>query len=126
MARTPNAPDTRFVDDRRVLDAIVTSNAQNDAGLFEPSMSDARYLPFEGGGAISRWRLDLPKQFRTLDYDTITDVIVHLRYTARDGGQTLTDAAAASTAALLADAATHPLVRLFSVRHEFPESGTAS
>ena len=56
-------------------------------------MRDERYLPFEGAGAISTWRLDLSKQFRTFDYDTISDVILHLRYTARDGGQALSDAA---------------------------------
>jgi hypothetical protein len=99
---------------------MVTSTAQNDAGLFEPSLRDDRYLPFEGAGAISTWRLDLSRQFRTLDYDSITDVILHLRYTARDGGQALSDAAEASTANLLADATHRPLSRLFSLRHEFP------
>ena len=119
-ADDPAAPDSRFIDDRKVLEAMVTSTAQNDAGLFEPSLRDDRYLPFEGAGAISTWRLDLSRQFRTLDYDSITDVILHLRYTARDGGQALRDAAEASTANLLADAARHPLSRLFSLRHEFP------
>ena len=113
-------PDIRFVDDRKVLEAIVTSTAQNDAGLFEPSMRDERYLPFQGAGAISTWRLDLSKQFRTFDYGTISDVILHLRYTARDGGQPLSDAANASVASLLADANKRPLLRLFSLRHEFP------
>jgi hypothetical protein len=83
-------------------------------------MRDERYLPFQGAGAISTWRLDLSKQFNTFDYQTISDVILHLRYTARDGGQALTDAANASTASLLADANTWPLRRLFSLRHEFP------
>ena len=119
-ADDPDAPDGRFIDDRKVLEAMVTSTAQNDAGLFEPSLRDDRYLPFEGAGAISTWRLDLSRQFRTLDYDSITDVILHLRYTARDGGQTLSDAAEASTANLLTDATDHPLSRLFSLRHEFP------
>jgi hypothetical protein len=116
----PSGPDSRFVDDRKVLEAIVTSTAQNDAGLFEPSIRDERYLPFQGAGAISTWRLDLSKQFKTFDYSTISDAILHLRYTARDGGQALSDAADASTASLLADANTRPLMRLFSLRHEFP------
>jgi hypothetical protein len=112
--------DPRFIDDRKVLEAIVTSTAQNDAGLFEPSIRDERYLPFQGAGAISTWQLDLSTQFRTFDYSTISDVILHFRYTARDGGQALSNAANASTASLLADATTRPLVRLFSLRHEFP------
>jgi len=116
----PAGPDDRFVDDRKILEAVVTSTAQNDAGLFEPGMRDERYLPFEGAGAISRWRLELPTEFRTLDYDTISDVILHIRYTARDGGDPLRAAATASVTSLLGDAATRPLFRLFSLRHEFP------
>jgi hypothetical protein len=119
-ADDPSGPDNRFIDDRKVLEAIVTSTAQNDAGLFEPSIRDERYLPFQSAGAISTWRLDLSKQFRTFDYRTISDVILHLRYTARDGGQALSDAASVSAASLLANANTRPLVRLFSLRHEFP------
>ena len=117
-ANDPGGPEDRFVDDRKVLEAIVTSSAQNDAGLFEPSMRDERYLPFQGAGAISTWRLDLSKQFKTFDYGTISDVILHLRYTARDGGQALSEAAEDSVASLLAN--TRPLERLFSLRHEFP------
>jgi Tc toxin complex TcA C-terminal TcB-binding domain/Neuraminidase-like domain/Salmonella virulence plasmid 28.1kDa A protein/Putative peptidoglycan binding domain len=116
----PAGSDDRFVDDRKILEAVVTSTGQNDAGLFEPGMRDERYLPFEGAGAISRWRLELPTEFRTLDYDTISDVILHIRYTARDGGDPLRTAAKASVTSLLGDAAARPLFRLFSLRHEFP------
>jgi hypothetical protein len=118
--RDLSGPDNRFVDDRKVVEATVTSTAQNDAGLFEPSLRDERYLPFQGAGAISTWRLDLSKQFKTFDYSTISDVILHLRYTARDGGQAMSDAAEASVASLLADASTRRLRRFFSLRHEFP------
>jgi Tc toxin complex TcA C-terminal TcB-binding domain/Neuraminidase-like domain/Putative peptidoglycan binding domain len=118
-AGDPNGPDTRFIDDHGIMDAIVTSTAQNDSGLFEPSLRDERYLPFEGAGAISTWRLELSSEFRIFDYDTITDVVLHLRYTARDDA-TLRDAAVASINTVLADTTAHPLVRLFSLRHEFP------
>ena len=116
----PAGSDDRFVDDRKILEAVVTSTAQNDAGLFEPGMRDERYLPFEGAGAISRWRLELPTEFRTLDYSTISDVILHIRYTARDGGEPLRAEAKASVTSLLGDATARPLFRLFSLRHEFP------
>jgi hypothetical protein len=62
--------------------AIATSTAQNDAGVFEFSFRDERYMPFEGAGAVSSWRLALPKSFRPFDYQTLTDVIVHVSYTA--------------------------------------------
>ena len=118
-ANDPGNPDTRFIDDRKVLDAIMTSTAQNDAGLFEPSMRDERFLPFEGAGAISTWRLDLPKEFETFNYDTISDVIFHLHYTARED-ETLRGAATTAVKNLLATASARPLWRVFSLRHEFP------
>jgi hypothetical protein len=49
---------------------IATSSAQNDAGVFEFSFRDERYMPFEGAGAISSWQLTLPKSFRSFDYHT--------------------------------------------------------
>ncbi len=46
-------------------------------------------FPFEGAGAISKWRIELPDKFRQFDYDTISDVIIRLRYTSVDGGDKL-------------------------------------
>ena len=109
--------------------AIVTSSAQQDSGMFEPNLRDERYLPFEGAGAVSTWTLTLPDKFRPFDYETISDIIVHIRYTARDardGGAlkkacqaVLQDALNALTSP---DDAAHGfgLARLFSLRHEFP------
>ena len=64
---------------------IATSNAQNDAGLFEVNLRDERWLPFEGQGAISQWSLTLDPRDNNFDFSTITDVILHVRYTARGG-----------------------------------------
>ena len=54
-------------------------------------------MPFEGTGAVSEWQLVLPASSSTdggqFDYGTISDVIFHLRYTAREGGTLLRDAA---------------------------------
>ena len=81
--------DVRFRDNVVGIQSIVTSRADDDAGLFETNLRDERYLPFEGAGAVSEWRLSLPEKFRQFDYDTISDVIMHLRYTAREGGTEL-------------------------------------
>lgn len=99
---------------------IATSTAQNDAGVFEFNFRDERYIPFEGAGAISKWQLVLPKNFRTFDYQTIADVILRINYTAEeDGGFRTTVENQIST--LLSDFATsNGLFRLFSARHEFP------
>lgn len=71
--------------DKVVVSSIATSNAQNDAGMFELNFRDERYLPFEGAGAVSQWNLKLVnnKNLRQFDYDTISDVILHVKYTAQ-------------------------------------------
>lgn len=63
------------------IQSVAFSSGQNDPGVFELNFNDERYLPFEGAGVISTWDLSLPK-FRAFDYNTISDVILHLRYTS--------------------------------------------
>jgi len=65
---------------------IATSSGQNDAGLFEVNLRDERWLPFEGQGAISQWQLTLDQRDNAFDLSTVTDVILHVRYTARNAG----------------------------------------
>jgi hypothetical protein len=112
--------DDRFSDHFGSLQSIVTSSAQNDSGLFETNLRDERYLPFENAGVISEWQLELPADIRQFDYNTISDVILHLRYTARDGGDLLSKGAVEHQKALIKGAQAPGSVRLFSVRHEFP------
>ncbi|HEX2740960.1 MAG TPA: hypothetical protein VHM69_10975, partial [Rubrobacter sp.] len=115
--------DSRFTDSVGAIQSIVTSSGQNDAGMFEPNLRDERYLPFEGAGAISEWRLELPKEFRQFDYDTISDVVLHLRYTAREGGDRLKQQAISELEAAINEAALSEgkrgLANLFSAKHEF-------
>jgi hypothetical protein len=112
--------DPRFVDNFGTIQSIVTSSAQNDSGMFETNLRDERYLPFEGAGVISEWRIQLPSEFHQFDYATIADVILHIRYTARDGGESLRDDAVASLKTRIQKAEAVGSVRLFSIRHEFP------
>jgi hypothetical protein len=66
--------------------AIVTSAAVEDAGLFSADPRDARYLPFERRGAISSWKLEFcNRSHPQIDWSSVSDVTVHLRYTAREG-----------------------------------------
>ena len=123
-ART-GADDSRFNDHFGSTQSIVTSTAQNDSGLFETNLRDERYLPFEGAGAVSEWELQLPANPSNdeppqFDYDTISDVILHVRYTAREGGGLLRNGAIANVKDLIKAAQAIGSVRLFSVRHEFP------
>ena len=78
--------DSRFRYNVGSVQSITLSRGQEDAGLFSVNLEDDRYLPFEGSGAIGTYALELPTSLRTFDYSTITDVVFHVRYTARDGG----------------------------------------
>lgn len=68
-------------------ESIVTSSANHDPGVFQLSHQDPQYLPFEGRGAVSSWKLELTESVPTFDRSTIADVILHLEYTAREGGE---------------------------------------
>jgi hypothetical protein len=115
-----DAEDNRFNDYFGSLQSIVTSSAQNDSGLFETNLHDGRYLPFENSGVVSEWQLELPANMRQFDYDTISDVILHLRYTAREGGGLLKNGAVDNLMTRIKEAQASGSVRLFSMRHEFP------
>ncbi|HCT78022.1 MAG TPA: insecticidal toxin protein, partial [Micromonosporaceae bacterium] len=53
---------TRFSDHYGGVQSVVTSTGHNDSGMFEVNLRDERYLPFEGSGAVSEWRLELPAE----------------------------------------------------------------
>jgi peptidoglycan hydrolase-like protein with peptidoglycan-binding domain len=82
--------DPRFWTSPVPTQAIATSHAVNDRGLFELRFEDDRFLPFEGAGAVSEWTLSLPKAHNQFDFASITDVVLHVDYTARAGGPGLT------------------------------------
>jgi len=117
------ADDARFVDSAGTVQSIVTSGAQNDSGMFETNLRDERYLPFEGQGAISTWRIEMPKNFKSFDYNTISDVVLHLRYTAREGGAQLKAQAEQELQTALNDfvriEGQRGLAQTFSLRQEF-------
>lgn len=115
--------DTRFFYDLTGTKSIATSSGQNDSGLFELNFRDERYLPFEGAGVISTWHLKLPRSFRQFDYDTISDVIIHLHYTARYGGDDFREEVEAELDELLNDRLLEEgrsgLYHFFSLRRDF-------
>ena len=123
--RREDADDARFDDYFGSLQSIVTSSAQNDPGMFELNLRGERYLPFEYSGAISEWQIELPAnpakgEPQQFDYSTISDVILHLRYTARQGGALLRKKAFDAINELTDAAQASGSVRLFSIRQEFP------
>ncbi|ASW53869.1 hypothetical protein [Plantactinospora sp. KBS50] len=117
--------DDRFAYNIGGIESIATSTGLADGGMFELNFADERYLPFEGKGAIGTWRLELPATVRQFDYDTISDVVLHLRYTARDGGSTLRGLVEESLRELLNELVTvagqSGLFQAYSLRHAFPD-----
>jgi hypothetical protein len=108
--------DDRFYKSAVPQVGIATSHGQDDSGMFELNFNDERFLPFEGAGAVSEWRLELPRENNQFDLATVSDVILHVRYTARPGeDNNLTQAAKDNLAAILP-----PLgVRMLILNQEF-------
>ena len=96
-----------------------------DAGVFELSFRDERYMPFEGAGAVSRWRLELPAAFRPFEYRSIHDVVLSIAYTAEYDGElrrrveTGNAAAERSLQQLLRN---DGVAMVFSLRQEAPDA----
>ena len=86
-------PDPRFRYDSGAIESVATSTGQSDAGVFELNFGSERYLPFEGAGAVSLWRIDLPSDTNTFELGTISDIVLKIGYTAREGGELLRKAA---------------------------------
>ena len=110
--------DIRFHDDLPVVRSISTSSAVNDSGLFELNLHDDRYLPCEGGGAISSWRIEVLQELNDFHLSTISDVLLTLRLTALESGGVLREQALAQVRAARAGRA----VRVFDLRRDFPDS----
>src|SRR5260370_10363934 len=119
-ARAANGTDDRFIDYFGSVDSIVTSSGSDDSGLFETNLRDERFLPFEGAGAISTWTLSLPAQLRAFDYMTISDVILHIRYNARNAGNPLRSQATKELLAMLDTVAQAGQALMFCLRFDFP------
>jgi Tc toxin complex TcA C-terminal TcB-binding domain/Neuraminidase-like domain len=75
------------MENKRANQQIALSSGIDDNGLFTLNFNDERYLPFEYTGAISKWRLTFPNpDAQKAMLESLTDIIVHVSYTARAGG----------------------------------------
>jgi hypothetical protein len=66
---------------------VAITKGIDDAGMFVLDFNDQRYIPFEGTGAVSSWKLSMPRETNRINFDTISDVIIKVKYTALDGGE---------------------------------------
>jgi hypothetical protein len=116
--------DDRFRESNVPVKAIATSSGQRDSGMFELNFSDPRYLPFEGAGVITEWKIELTQdaELRQFDYSTISDVILHIHYTAREDAGLFRENVVGHLKDFLANATdldVQPLMRMFNLKHEF-------
>lgn len=109
---SPTAGQTQLFHN---VQSICTSTAREDSGTFELNFRDERLLPFEGVGAhveepSDQWRFELSNGNELIG-DSISDLVLHIRYTARSGR----NGAATAT----------NRKRLFRLKHDFADGWAA-
>lgn len=83
----PDSSPANILYNPRASQSICLSRGIDDHGVFQLDFNDDRYLPFEGTGALSHWELRFPRHGEQIDMlESLTDIIVQVRYTALDGG----------------------------------------
>jgi len=101
--------------DWRPNQQVALSRGVNDSGLFQLNYQDERFLPFEGTGAVSTWRLEVNGVDGPAHRQALTDVILTLQYTARSGG----DAFAETVKSLISKKARERAAML-NLAYDFP------
>jgi hypothetical protein len=107
---TQPQPDTVRSDWRPTQQIVLSGGDQEETGLFELRLDDPRYLPFEGTGAVSTWRLAL----NGLRPPGLRDVTLIVRYTAQPGDEVFANAVKGMLKPYRA-------ARFVDVAREFPE-----
>ena len=87
---------------------------QKNNGMFELNYNSERYLPFEGTGAVSRWKLELGGKKGSIDLRELVDITIHLEYTARQGGAVFAQAVKGTLKPYQA-------MRFFDFIYDFPQ-----
>ncbi|MGQ7248930.1 Tc toxin subunit A-related protein [Halomonas sp. V046] len=82
-------PGDAVWQDWRANQTVSLSRRALADGAFIEYVGDGEKLQrFEGTGAVSRWRYELPKATNQFDFSAIDDLKLTLRYTALNGGAT--------------------------------------
>lgn len=89
--------DKRFVYVPGNEQAIATSKGINDSGYHEFRFTDDRLLTFENHGAAAKFCIEMPHEDNQFDLHSMSDFILDIHYTAKEGGKLLADAARAHT-----------------------------
>ena len=120
-APSADGEDSRFMVNPAPVQAVATSRPDADAGLFHLRFDDERFLPFEGAGAVSTWRIELRQSDNAVDLAEVADVVLALSYMARSGGAALEAAARAEREKGLARGGIKPEAQhALGIRHDLP------
>ena len=106
----------RLRTDWQVNQQVALSSGVDDSGLFVLDFQDPRYLPFEGTGAVSTWRLTMPKAANRIDYNAISDVVIQLRYTAASDEKLRTEVVKLAPVKNYSGVTVYPLAQQWSDR----------
>ncbi len=87
---------------------------EKNNGLFELRFDNDRYLPFEGTGAVSRWRLELNGKKGAIALNELLDLTINIKYTAKQGGK----AFAKAVKGMLKP---YQAMRFFDMTYDFPQ-----
>jgi len=114
--------DMKVQSGQPLISCMATSSGVNDSGMFQLNFNDERYLPFEGAGVESKWSLSLPSQVRQFDYNTISDVIISIQYTAEDGGnRAVVESNLKAAISTYIGTESNPFALLIDVKGQYPE-----
>lgn len=86
---------------------------EKNNGLFELRFDSDRYLPFEGTGAVSTWRLELNGKKGSYNVNDILEVTINLKYTAKQAGKAFGEAVKGMLKP-------YRTVRFFDMHFDFP------
>lgn len=78
--------DSRFRYNVGSIQSFTTSRADDDGGTFSHDMADERYWTFEGSPLVGTFLAELPQALHPFHYGTISDLVITVRYAAKDGG----------------------------------------
>ena len=69
---------------QRLPESVSLSAPIQTSGLFELRLDDPLLLPFEGSGVEATWVLEMGRGANRIDFSTLSDVLMTVRYTAKD------------------------------------------
>ncbi|MEQ1508762.1 MAG: hypothetical protein ABMB14_41425, partial [Myxococcota bacterium] len=115
----------------RWTERIALSDARDDSGMFNFDLRDPKYLPFEHRGAIAQWSLSLAGAALSpvrpqFDWNSIADLVLTIRYTARyDSGLVPLASAVVESGLETVRDGTAPLQVGVSFRRDAPDAWNA-